>query len=514
MIELSPSPEGTTSTNQFKFLKDTPSGHKDRNLNEKGSYQKHRENTPKFVIKEPEDNGIENSNESAQIREIVKDFTKNSHIKIVTSNAFHPNILKDDPSIPSSSKSFQTLNFGEEVKKVKTVASTDSGFEMESGYTDFLVNTNSNELINKHSNPSQVQLGVMTKSSDKLNFLSTESRSPITPYNKLTIEGVNKVSPRIEININDLKALTPTPVSNVPNSKGSQNRYSSEDQKIEIIESNLKRLQNEYIFPKNKSPMNKQTTPEPQARPNSHISSQKESSRNLLSHRKTSKQSDELERLSSPANRPSSLETGRSTETTAKSFQMRQNRLNAPVENKANRTREGPTLGNFHSPSKFQHNVYLNYSSHSKSPIDANVYNRNNVWLSAKKNKLESMNSHREKEEMKECTFRPALLAKSFKGNQNTTGDTSQNMKPTLGLVTMESARSNKNFRESLRLAESPSTSSKFYQTDSSSKDRQNTYKQIYETRKSHTPNHNDLQQQQQQNLTKRPFFGHVIKRP
>ncbi len=315
------------------------------------------------------------------------------------------------------------------------------------------------------ANVSKFQITPKNQAIDLEKTLRSPVRSPISQAN--TIKIYNKI---LSTHSETQKASGPV-----------------EDKKLEIIQNNLMKLQKEHMLAaeQKRSARSKERTLEStlSLNTNSQVNSVKE----RLS--RTSKNSNEIERLSTNYTlQPSSKgKTSASQESLMKSFLLRQNMRNPSLG--SNRSPSHRETNGFESPKRnfptqnvFQETLVANLSSQSRKHPEEEVYARNSEWLSNKKSRIDGLSHIKDKEEMKECTFRPQLFSKS----------TRNNMIPLYGGFTsnfMESRSPKASLGSKLRsqaAVESPRHASHILQTEPSSRKSSQlaTYKQIHESRK------------------------------
>ena len=353
-------------------------------------------------------------------------------VDLKSKNSTMPRVLgestinKDPFSIRSSSKSFKNIYSMDERRKTKGLTSLDSGFGIDSGYTELFAP--SNDIYNKISPLDCVYSDVFNKNKSIEFDLSqlpdrkaSEVQMPQTNESVSTNSNFRNPNPKhVEIDI--LKLYSSIEPSQIADLRAKKN-ISDEDLKIEIMEDNLKRLQKEYLF----SPQNAILKMNPSLDNRSGLSTNTSSQvRNLYatnsqkdysSDQQTSKEKQEI-------NKKSLKDFVPSFESLLKSYQLRQNKVSPISGNSLSPYTKGRALLTDH--------LNLNeLSNHKAEPLgadwnlsephrngrEAKVYNRNAEWLSAKRNKIDNLNLHKEKEQLKECSFKSNLVGKSSRPN-------------------------------------------------------------------------------------------------
>jgi len=415
---------------------------------------------------------------------------RSDNIKIVTGDDYMGSFEHDSVSIPSSCKSHY-MNIGDESRLHRTTSNhPNSTLDTESGLTDSCVE----QLMNKRFSYSTKARP--NKSPFPNESPSLEIKTSITPPTKLgasrspNARASPGISPANSIKIYNKILSNPLQRSVEPSNRGPPAQ--NEDNKIEIIQSNLKKLQQEYlILAGQKESENKPNDNGIETRHNIYANPQAGPSQERLSQNKASaKPLNDSERLSSYTNLSSSKGQGPSQESLMKSFKLRQNFLN---EGSQSPSKERPVIENINTDDyqldmKSPSNLYGSMSTQNKSSGEIAVYNRNSQWLSAKQNKIDALNTYRNREEMKECTFRPFMLTKSLRPNTVTNHQYQSERKNMRGEAISERARPASQLKSNLVTIESPRYRDEetLQQIEVSSKDKRasSSYKQIHEARR------------------------------
>jgi len=483
------------AVNQFKILKEN-SARKEPHA--------HGESTPQFSSKDqeyynslgitghymsrnhpvpiPGQGGLSNENSR-----------RSDNIKIVTGEDYMPS-FEHNESIPSSCKSH--VNFGEE-SRIRTSNHPSSTLDTESGLTDSCVE----QLMNKRFSYST--RARPNKSPFQNESPSLEIKTSITPPTRL---GVSKspqaraspgISPANSIKIYNKILSNPLYRSVEPVKEPPQQNQNPDDNKIEIIQQNLRRLQQEYLILAGGQGQGQQKESEKsndygiETRHNIYANPQAASSQERISQNKSSmsRPLNDSERLSSYTNVSSTkAQGGASQESLMKSFKLRQNMLNEGSQSPSKE--RAPLIENINTEDyqldpKLASNLYGSLSTQNKSSGEIAVYNRNSQWLSAKQNKIDALNTYRDREEMKECTFRPFMLTKSLR--PQTMGYQPQ-IKNLRGEAISERARPASQLKSNLATIESPRYNDEeaWQQLEVSSKDKRggSSYKQIQQARR------------------------------
>ena len=423
----------------------------------------------------------------SQRRGLHDDYHMKNNMMIATGenpNLYKENINKDNFSIPSSVKSVRTINLPHDSKQNKNATNMDLMIDVDTGATE-LIPQNRRESAygrNKEFNQSVVQTSNTTLLSR--NAITPNSKS-IEPEKKAQSPTRSQISQANTIKIYNRILANPL-YHSVETQKGPQ----VDEHKLEIIKNNLARLQKEYLLIAGNRRSGRYCDYGIESTLNINTNPQIVNINERLS--KTSKHSGEVERFSNYTTQSSSKgTTTHSQESLMKSFLLRQNLLNqANAAASVSRSPQRGEQNNFESPKReiqgrnvFQQNIVGALSSHGKTAPEDEIYNRNSEWLSNKKNKIESMSSVKEKEEMKECTFRPNIFSKT---RPHTTKNYEINGHGHEGKLGM--ARSGHKVRGNGIMIESPRHDDRVLQTEPSSRKNKGqtaTYRQMHESRKS-----------------------------
>lgn len=399
-------------------------------------------------------------------------------------NFFRENINKDNFSIPSSVKSQRTINLAQDIMKMKAPVNQELIIDVDSGTSELIPQARRESIHSrKEFNKSLVQT---TKSNPMMRNMITPNSKSTEPEKK-----VNSPSRSPTRQGNTMKIYNRILANPIYHSVETQKGMQVDENKLEIIKNNLARLQKEYLLISG------------QRRPGRHCDYGLENTLNINTNpqlvnvnerlSKTSKHSNEHERFSNYTTQSSSKGTTiASQESLMKSFLLRQNLLNAAhATSSVSRSPHKVEQYNFESPKReiqgnniFQQNKASILSSQGKTTPEDEIYSRNSEWLSNKKNKLEHMSSAKEKEEMKECTFRPFIFSKSSRTNTKT----HQELNGHFNDAKLAIARSGNKIRGNGITIESPRHDGRILQTEPSSRNKKGqtaTYRQMHESRKS-----------------------------
>ena len=438
------------------------------------------------------------NNMGGQISNLANDIDSRNKNSIMPKTFGESTINKDQSSIPSSSKLFKNIYMMDERRKTKGLTSLDSGFGIDSGYTELFAPTN--DIYNKISPLDCVYSDIFNKNkSIEFDLSQIPDRKPsevqILQNNDSisTSSNLKNTNPKhIEI---DILKLYSSVESGQTADLRARKHISDEDLKIEIMEDNLKRLQKEYLFSPQSTILKKDASLEIKSGLSTNTSSQV---RNLYvaSNQKDQSSDQPTSKEKQETNKKNLKDFVPSYESLLKSYQLRQNKASPISGNSLSPHITRRTLLTDHISSneasnhKAEHlGTDWNLVETHRNVGEVKVYSRNTEWLSAKRNKIDNLNLNREKEQLKECTFKPNLMGKSLRPNISVANST-QSLKSNNSSHFKSTERSDKENQGYLQLTENINRNllKTKVTTTMQNKKPQGAYRQIHEVKRTLTP--------------------------